>query len=190
MKACSLALLLVPLSLLGQGIRKDSCVECHSVMDGATQQPALLIKNDVHIANGLGCADCHGGDRTSDDPTVAMSKAKGFVGKPARTDIPKFCARCHSDPNFMRKFRPQQRVDQFELYQTSIHGKRLATGDVTVATCVDCHSVHDIRAVKDALAPVHPLRLPETCARCHTDRAKMAKYGIPTNQFDDYRTSV
>jgi cytochrome c3-like protein len=190
MRAHSVVLLLLPMGLLGQAAKKDACLECHSVMDGATQQPALLIKNDVHTANGLGCADCHGGDRTSDDPTVAMSKAKGFVGKPARTDIPKFCARCHSDPNFMRKFRPQQRVDQFELYQTSIHGKRLATGDVTVATCVDCHSVHDIRAVKDAVAPVHPLRLPETCARCHADRAKMAKYGIPTNQFDDYRTSV
>jgi hypothetical protein len=119
-----------------------------------------------------------------------MNRAKGFIGKPARTAIPKLCARCHSSPDFMRRFSPQQRVDQFELYQTSIHGKRLAAGDETVATCIDCHSVHDIRKVKDALAPVHPLRLPETCARCHADRQKMAKYGIPTNQFDDYRDSV
>jgi Cytochrome c3/Doubled CXXCH motif (Paired_CXXCH_1) len=193
MRPIDIALLLAPALLLLpvlQAAAPDSCLECHSVMEGRVQRPALLIKNDVHTANGLSCADCHGGDRSSDDPTVAMSKAKGFVGKVARTAIPKLCARCHSSPDYMRKFRPQQRVDQYELYQTSIHGKRLAAGDDTVATCIDCHSVHDIRAVKDGLSPVHPLRLPETCARCHADQQKMAKYGIPTNQFDDYRTSV
>jgi hypothetical protein len=188
MRACAIVLLMLPASLFGQ--TKDTCVECHAAMDGAIQRPATLIKSDVHTASGLSCADCHGGDRSSDDPSQAMSPAKGFIGKPARTAIPKLCSRCHSDPNFMRRFRPQQRVDQYELYQTSIHGKRLAAGDDNVATCIDCHSVHDIRPVKDALAPVHPLRLPETCARCHADRQKMAKYGIPTNQFEEYRTSV
>ena len=169
---------------------KDSCLECHAVMDGAIQRPALLIKDDIHTANGLSCADCHGGDRTSDDPTVAMSKAKGFIGKPKRTAIPQLCASCHSKPDFMRRFNPQERVDQMELYKTSVHGKRLAAGDENVATCIDCHSVHDIRAVKDARSPVYPLLLPDTCGHCHSDAHRMAKYGIPTNQLADYKTSV
>src|SRR5579871_6078135 len=124
MRLAAIVALFAPALLLAQ-TAKDTCIECHTAMDGAIQKPALLIKNDVHTVNGLGCADCHGGDRTSDDPSVAMNPAKGFIGKPARTAIPKLCARCHSDPDFMRKFRPQQRVDQYELYQTSIHGKRL-----------------------------------------------------------------
>lgn len=185
----ALLLLLAPALLFAEPA-KDSCVECHSAMDGAIQRPALLIKNDVHTANGLSCADCHGGDRTNDDPTVAMSKAKGFLGKPSRTAIPQFCAKCHSNPDYMRRFRPQQRVDQFELYQTSVHGKRLAAGDEKVATCIDCHSVHDIRAVKDAMSPVYPLHIPDTCGRCHADEKRMAQYGIPTNQLAEYRTSV
>src|SRR5690348_8874609 len=100
MKATAIVfLLLAPACLLGQDAgKKDTCVECHSVMDGPVQRPALLIKNDVHTANGLSCADCHGGDRTSDDPAEAMSPRKGFVGKPARTAIPKLCAHCHSSP--------------------------------------------------------------------------------------------
>ena len=186
----TLAGLLVAAACLYGQSTKDSCVECHSVVDSDPRSPASLIQNDVHTANGMSCADCHGGNRNSDDPEEAMNKAKGFIGKPARTAIPKLCARCHSDPNFMRRFRPQQRVDQFELYQTSIHGKRLAAGDENVATCIDCHSVHDIRPVKNALAPVHPTRLPETCARCHADKVRMAKYGIPTTQFAEYKTSV
>jgi hypothetical protein len=190
MKVPLVLMLFAPLALLGQQNAKSTCLDCHSALEGDFQRPALLAKTDVHTANGLTCADCHGGDRTKEDPGEAMNPTKGFIGKPARTAIPKLCARCHSDPNFMQKFRPQQRVDQYELYQTSVHGKRLAAGDDTVATCIDCHSVHDIRQVKDALAPVHPLHIPETCGHCHADRQKMAKYGIPTRQFDDYRTSV
>jgi len=172
------------------GSAADSCVTCHAAVDDAAKGPAALIKNDVHIAHGLSCADCHGGDRTSDDPDVAMNKAKGFKGKPARATIPKFCATCHSSPDYMRKYAPRERVDQFELYQTSVHGKRLAAGDTAVATCIDCHSVHDIRAVKDTAAPVYPLRVAETCSRCHSDAQKMAPYKIPTNQFQEYKTSV
>lgn len=189
MRALTIVLLLAPAALFSQPA-KDSCLECHAVMDGALQRPALLIKDDVHTANRLSCADCHGGDRTSDDPSVAMNKAKGFIGKPSRRAIPQLCAHCHSSPDFMHRFLPQQRVDQFELYQTSVHGKLLAAGDTNVATCIDCHSVHDIRAVKDVRAPVHPLLLPDTCGHCHADAQKMAKYGIPTNQLAEYRTSV
>jgi len=172
------------------GSAADSCLTCHSALEEGTKGPATLIKNDVHIAHGLSCADCHGGDRSSDDPSVAMSKAKGFKGKPARTAIPKFCASCHASPDIMRKFAPSERVDQYELYQTSVHGKRLAAGDANVATCIDCHSVHDIRPVKDGMSPVHPLHVAETCSRCHSDKQKMAPYKIPTNQFEEYRTSV
>jgi len=189
MKLLAITILLMPATLTAQSA-KDTCLECHSAMDGALQQPALLIKNDIHTANGLGCADCHGGDRTSDDPSVAMSRARGFIGKPKRTGIPQLCASCHSKPEFMGKFRPQQRVDQFELYKTSVHGKRLAAGDENVATCIDCHSVHDIRAVKDAQAPVSKMRLPETCGRCHADANKMARYKIPADQLAHYQTSV
>ncbi|MBZ5727562.1 MAG: cytochrome c3 family protein [Acidobacteriia bacterium] len=168
----------------------DTCVTCHAALEEGAKGPATLIKGDVHTAHGLSCADCHGGDRTTDDQDASMNRAKGFLGKPARTAIPKFCARCHSNPDIMRQYAPRERVDQFELYQTSVHGKRLASGDGNVATCIDCHSVHDIRAVKDGMSPVHPLHVAETCSRCHSDKEKMAPYGIPTNQFEEYRSSV
>jgi len=169
---------------------KDSCLECHSAMEGDLNTPAARFKNDVHARAGFHCTDCHGGDRTSDDPTQAMSTAKGFAGHIVRTAIPKLCARCHSDAALMKTFKPQQRVDQMAEYATSVHGKRLAAGDDAVATCIDCHSVHDIRAVKDALAPVYPLRLPETCAHCHADAKHIAKYKLDTSQFEHYRASV
>jgi nitrate/TMAO reductase-like tetraheme cytochrome c subunit len=190
MRALTIAILLASTLLIAQPQKKNSCAECHSAMDGALQKPAILIQDDIHTANGLSCTDCHGGDHTSDDMTVAMGKAAGFIGKPKRAVIPQLCANCHSKPDFMRRYKPQQRVDQFELYKTSVHGKKLAGGDDNVATCIDCHSVHDIRAVKDPQSPVYPLHIPDTCGRCHADAQRMAKYGIPTNQLEQYRTSV
>jgi hypothetical protein len=169
---------------------KDSCLECHSVMADNLQKPAQLFPKDIHSQHGFHCNDCHGGDPNQDDPEAAMNRARGFLGKVPRTAIPKLCARCHSDPVLMHKYRPQQRVDQLALYQTSVHGKRLAAGDTAVATCIDCHSVHDIREVRDSLAPVFPLRLPATCARCHADPKHMAPYKIPTDQYAGYQTSV
>ena len=168
----------------------DSCIECHSVLEGNLQAPAKAFANDIHARFGFSCADCHGGNRNETDPEAAMSKTHGFVGKIPRTAIPERCARCHSNAVLMEKYKPRQRVDQLAQYRTSIHGKRLASGDAKAATCIDCHSVHDIREVKDPLSPVHPLRLPETCARCHADPAYMAGYKLPTDQFASYRKSV
>jgi predicted CXXCH cytochrome family protein len=168
----------------------DSCSSCHNVLEGNLGNPAKAFASDVHSRHGFGCADCHGGNPKSDDPEVAMSKSRGFVGKIRRTAIPEVCGRCHSDANLIHKFRPQQRVDQLTQYRTSIHGKRLAGGDEKVATCIDCHSVHDIRETKDPLSPVYPLRLPQTCGRCHADASHMANYKIGTNQLADYQKSV
>ena len=169
---------------------KDSCVECHSALDGSLQAPATAFENDVHRNHGFSCASCHGGDPNEDDPDVAMSRARGFRGKIPRAAIPQACARCHSDANLIHKYDPKERVDQYAQYLTSVHGKRIAAGDTAVATCVDCHSVHDIRAVKDPRSPVYPLRLPETCGRCHSSATHMAKYKIPTNQLEEYKQSV
>ena len=188
MKLCLLAVLLA-VPVLGAD-SKNSCTDCHSILEGKLQAPAKNFAGDIHRRAGFSCVDCHGGDRNADDPETAMSSKRGFRGHISRTAVPQLCARCHSDANLIHKFQPQQRVDQFMQYQTSVHGQRLKKGDSDVANCVDCHSVHDIREVKDPLSPVYPLRLPGTCARCHADANHMARYKLPTNQFAGYQKSV
>jgi predicted CXXCH cytochrome family protein len=169
---------------------QNSCLECHSALDDSATSPAVLFANDIHREAGFGCVDCHGGDASTDDPDASMSPSRGFRGAVSRTEVPGLCAHCHSDANLIHKFSPRQRVDQFAQYRTSVHGQRLAAGDESVANCVDCHSVHDIRRVRDTQSPVHPLRLPETCAGCHANAEHMAPSGLATAQFEEYRTSV
>jgi predicted CXXCH cytochrome family protein len=169
---------------------QDYCVECHGSLEGKQSEAVRKFPEDIHKRHGFSCADCHGGDPHSGKKEVSMSPARGFRGRIDRKAVPQLCARCHSDASLMHKFNPRQRVDQLAQYLTSVHGKRLAAGDTSVANCVDCHSVHDIRAVKDPLSLVHPLKLPGTCARCHTDSSRMEKYKLDVTQYDAYQKSI
>ncbi len=185
-------LLALALCVLAGGSRAqtaNTCLDCHGVLNPPLRVTPEQFSQDIHAQKGLTCASCHGGDPTKADMD-AMSKAAGFRGKIERGQIPGLCARCHSDGNFMRKYNPGLRTDQFSQYQTSVHGKLFAKGDTKVAVCIDCHGVHDLRPATDTRSKIYALNIAQTCARCHADAAYMKPYGIPTDQFTKYNTSV
>ena len=185
-------MLLLLLLILGGAARaqtQNTCVDCHSALDRPLKVTAEQFAQDIHSQKGLTCASCHGGDPTKADMD-AMSKSAGFRGKIERKDVPDLCGHCHSDGAFMRKYNPSLRTDQLSQYKTSIHGKRLALGDTKVAVCTDCHGLHDLRAPSDTRSKVHPLNVAQTCSRCHSDSEYMKGYGIPTDQFAKYTSSV
>ena len=175
---------------LSYGQAVNSCLDCHSAMPAPLGVTQDRFSQDIHAQKGLTCTSCHGGDASSYDPTVAMGRKTGFKGKIDRRQIPELCGSCHSDPNLMRQYDPSLRTDQLAEYHTSVHGKRLAAGDTKVAVCIDCHSVHDIRPPSDPRSTVNPVNVATTCSRCHSDASYMKQYGIPTDQFAKYNTSV
>lgn len=175
----------------------NHCLSCHaSLPQPALAAPAKAFSGDVHQQHGFACVDCHGGDAASPDKAAAHNAARGYRGKPAGQQIVATCARCHSDPEFMHKFAPRQRVDQAAEYASSVHGKRLATGDTRVATCVTCHNAHGVRLVNDARSPAYATNVAVTCSACHSSPEHMKGYTLPdgkplpTNQRADYERSV
>ncbi len=169
----------------------ESCGGCHlETGDDRLAKPAKEFAEDIHAAKGFGCVACHGGDASAAG-MEAMDPAKGYIGKPVGAQIPQVCGRCHSDPQFMKRYNPSLRVDQVAEYATSVHGRRLSRfRDPKVATCASCHPAHLIRPPSDPKSSVHPLRVAETCGRCHGDAKYMEVYRIPTDQLAKYRTSV
>lgn len=168
----------------------NSCLDCHAALPEPLGVGEEKFSQDVHSQKGLTCVSCHGGDASSDDPDKAMSRKAGWKGKIDRSKIPDLCGSCHSDADYIRQFDPRLRTDQLAQYHTSIHGKRLASGDNNVAVCTDCHSVHDVRAPSDPRSTVNALNVANTCARCHADTKYMAGYHVPTDQFVQYDGSV
>jgi hypothetical protein len=172
------------------GQAANSCLDCHSAQPGRLEVTPETFSQDIHAQKGLTCVSCHGGDASSYDPDQAMSRKAGWKGKIDRRQIPQLCGSCHSNSAYMRQYDPRLRTDQLAQYPTSVHGKLLATGDRKVAVCTDCHSVHDIRPPSDPRSTVNPVNVAKTCSRCHSDTAYMKQYGIPTDQFAKYSTSV
>lgn len=183
---------------------QSSCVACHSgeMFDAKAHAKVKSFASDVHAVVGLGCHDCHGGNpdpKLADDMPAAMDPAYAknpYRGSPQRAEVPDFCGRCHSSAEFMKRFNPAARVDQVTEYWSSRHGEKLRAGDTNVATCIDCHSVHDIRRKGQAESPVHATRVAETCSRCHSDVKLMSAYktadgsALPTDQYAKWRVSV
>jgi predicted CXXCH cytochrome family protein len=136
---------------------------------------------DIHAAAGLQCTSCH-----------ATSGAAGQPGyRPvSRTAIAPMCAKCHSNPAYMRQFDPQVRTDQFAQYLTSAHGKAMARGESRVATCADCHGAHGVTRVRDPRSPIAPLNAAKTCAQCHANAELMKSFGHDARPFADWSTSV
>jgi predicted CXXCH cytochrome family protein len=146
----------------------------------ATDAARAAFRDDLHATAGLTCESCH----------AESSRRPDTYEAPRRTDVAPLCARCHSDAAYMRQFSPLVRIDQLAQYLTSVHGRKMTTGETRVATCSDCHSAHGVRRVGDARSPVAPPNVAKTCARCHADAARMTPFGRDAAPYDDWSASV
>ena len=189
-----LVLFLFGYSSLFSQEKRNNCVECHTELG---DEYAMIVENfqsDIHSEKGLSCVDCHGGDSqvevSEDEPEKAMDPAKGYIGVPDKAEIPDFCGKCHSDPEYMKKFNPNIRIDQVDRFFTSVHGLKLKAGDKKAASCTDCHQSHQTRSKNNPGSRVFPVNISETCGRCHSDTEYMEEYGIPVDQVADYSQSI
>lgn len=167
----------------------NQCFECHRAVNRRQETIATAWQGSIHGKGGVTCADCHGGDPTSDRMGISMDRTRGFIGTPSREQTVGICGSCHADPERMRKYNLP--TDQYAKYWTSVHGQRLAAAaDTQVAICIDCHGSHDVKKASDPTAAVYPPNAPKLCANCHSDATKMEPYGIPTDQYEIYAESV
>ena len=143
-----------------------ACQECH-------QYQYKLAQDSVHataLAEGKReaavCTDCHSAHavrRLNKPGTLEMLSN-------ARVWVPQTCAKCHNAI--------------YNEYKSSVHGSALiGQGNPDVPTCIDCHGVHNI---ENPTTAAFRLRSPQICAKCHTDEARMAKYGISTQVLNTY----
>ncbi|UCF37034.1 MAG: cytochrome c3 family protein [Acidobacteriota bacterium] len=207
MKLLKSCLLLLPFLVFSAvaAPAETSCTKCHGDPEFLGEEAAQVVTDfakGVHAAVGLSCHDCHGGNPAlehAEDMDAAMDsnfRENRYIGSPMRTEIPSRCGSCHSDPAYMRTFRPDARVDIEQEYWTSQHGIALKSGDTAVATCTDCHGVHGILRVNEVTAPVYATNVAKTCSTCHSDAEKMAGRTtpsgspIPINQFALWEVSV
>jgi hypothetical protein len=152
-KLLSFLLLLLLVSV--PALAEDTvCLQCHGGQEGRLGAPVGQWQSSIHAQNGISCHDCHGGDPT--DFAMAMDPSRGFIGVPAYTEVPAFCARCH--------------LGVGEDYAASAHGQALERGG---PQCVVCHGNHAV--VKASIELINE----QSCSRCHDyERAAQIKQAI------------
>lgn len=152
---------------------RDASLQLYRACQGCHQFQYELAQDSVHAtAMAAGkreaavCIDCHTAHtvRRLDKPgTLEMLPD-------ARVWVPQTCAKCHNAI--------------YNEYKNSVHGSALiGEGNPDVPTCIDCHGVHNI---ENPTTAAFRLRSPQICAKCHTDEARMAKYGISTQVLNTY----
>jgi hypothetical protein len=126
----------------------DICLTCHGD-PGAVSSAGRSVAVDetkfgesIHGLLGMACVDCHADLAANED-------------YPHAEDLePVSCAMCHDGA--------------VATYDLGIHAQaRREEGSTVAATCVDCHTAHDIRPKSDPDSPSYALNIPATCARCH-----------------------
>ncbi len=148
---------------------RAACTGCHSdikdyphpekarAVDCASCHPGpkKAIASSVHAAVWANaCVACHGHHATRSPSKLGLS----------------LCAQCHKK--------------QVAEYKGSVHGRANGQGDPDAAICLSCHGGgHVIRKVDDPLSSVFALRLPETCAKCHSDSELARRHGLSANDM-------
>lgn len=137
-------------------------VACQQCHAKATDAFAASIHDRKKGAPRVACQSCHG------------SHAVGPAGKLGAAP----CQACHAPVT--------------NAYVGSVHARALARGIEDASLCFDCHGeAHRLRSHLDPESPTFHARTPETCGRCHADRALVERRHIPIPQaYQLYKQSV
>ena len=108
------------------------------------------------------CQNCHG----SHD----ITPVKYLKSKVAPINIPCLCGQCHKEGSSVQLQRNIPQTHILENYSESIHGEALLKkGLIVTATCVSCHTAHDILPHTDSRSSIARKNIANTCAKCHAE---------------------
>lgn len=147
-----------PQSLSYRGNVASTCGQCHPMEQEEYSQ-------DVHgvaVTNGDPdapvCIDCHTAHaiKSSSDPASST-----FIANQSKYT----CTYCHSREKLYRKYGYVTRKET--PYLDMYHGVGARSGDTATASCVSCHTSHNVRPAADPASSINQAHLPETCGQCH-----------------------
>lgn len=141
-------------------LKRAACDTCHGPTVKAYGEGIHARARAQGFREAATCISCHG--------DLHKLVRRSQPNSPAHPEnIAKTCAVCHADAEVVRKFRIPV-VRPVEAYLQSAHARAVAAGKKG-AVCTDCHGAHAILPASDTASQIAPLKVPETCGRCHAD---------------------
>jgi cytochrome b subunit of formate dehydrogenase len=141
-----------------------SCAACHPDQVKAYSKSIHGVAGRNGMSDAATCKSCHGPAHQ----IVSAGDAASHVNKKNLADT---CGTCHSNPEFLAKHKIPF-AKPVEAYRLSLHGREVAKGNFSAASCSDCHGAHDILRSGDPKARINRMNVAATCGNCHSDTAK------------------
>jgi len=141
----------------------ETCGKCHRSEVTHFSQSAHGVALEQGVKGAPTCIDCHGEHNV--EPVTSKDSPM------YKTREAKVCLSCHLDnPDVRQRMGPS--AGFIASYEKSVHGIALSEGNISAATCSDCHGAHDMKKAIDPTSQVNKLHIPLTCSKCHPDVAE------------------
>lgn len=144
---------------------RSRCADCHFA--NAHREPAPAHVHDwslsPHRREDVGCENCHGGDASTFESTLAHRGILGSLNPSSpthRSRLPETCGTCHAGV--------------YTNFQQSEHYALLGQGDRRVPTCSTCHGSVGARLLS-------PRGLERQCQTCHGEDGIAPRPGRAAN---------
>lgn len=143
------------------------CGRCHqNIYDTYTKSvhgTALVEESNYDVPI---CADCHTAH------TIQAAHSQDYADK-----VPEICGKCHGDAELMKKYGLYPGVVNsylqdfhgitLKLYKYQKNAGAAVPSRKSIATCVDCHGIHDITRASGPTTNMVKARLVKRCQKCH-----------------------
>ncbi|MBZ5498439.1 MAG: hypothetical protein LAP85_18730 [Acidobacteriia bacterium] len=141
-------------------LAKVACGNCHAdeqKLHAESRHGKAVARGDPLAPR---CKDCHG------NHDILPVKDPGSAVAPGR--IPYVCGKCHQEGTLVQRQREIHESNILENYSESMHGEALLKKGLTVtATCVSCHTAHQILPFTDSRSSIARKNIAATCTKCH-----------------------
>ncbi len=140
-----------------------SCGQCHKEI----KDKYLVSEHFSAFKDGMlgapNCLHCH------KNPIARVHKNEDTVS--VKISQEKLCLSCHLDSPEVRA-RTAPSAGFITMYEKSVHGSALNSGNPKAANCVDCHGSHDVHKSDTKDSPTFKSNIPNTCGKCHEGISK------------------
>jgi hypothetical protein len=159
---------------------KNACTSCHVDITDLAKH----MKGEIKVQK-VQCERCHKKENAEHYTSVHVTKGV-------------MCASCHADIHTTSYWKNDKRKvvakciqchDKESVFQKSVHGKAIASGNMASAACNDCHNLHAIKALGDPKSKENREFHTKVCLKCHSDEKLMAKNNVTIVAVKSYMES-
>ncbi|MDR3611663.1 MAG: cytochrome b/b6 domain-containing protein [Ignavibacteriaceae bacterium] len=141
----------------------EACGTCHTSNKEKYEHSAHYKGFKSGVPGAPICLTCHR------NPSIVYEKGRDTLS--IKVAQQKLCLSCHLDNPEIRA-RTSPSAGFISSYSQSVHGIALSKGNSKAATCIDCHTSHEVNKPTESVSTVNKFNIPQTCSKCHSEIAK------------------